>query len=214
MFGRDPLVELADRDGLGGLEESPRPFGEFLYVHVCVPVGRRLAGARPSIRQRKRRPLAFQCGSRHTATQGGGANAHRISVSLPGEGSDGRGAGGGGGGAGRLHPVGPRLRAGAGRRAGFDPDAAEMAAEDELHVPDEERPHRGAVLLLRTSQRHAGDPRARRYGGGGERADRGGARADRQLPDRLPGRGGARHAALPPRPRPQLLRPAAARWSA
>ena len=47
MFGRDPLVELADRDGLGGLEESPRPFGEFLYVHVGVPLCRRLVGPRP-----------------------------------------------------------------------------------------------------------------------------------------------------------------------
>ena len=92
--------------------------------------------------------------------------------------------------------------------SGFDPAAAALAAEDKLHVPDEERPHRRAVLVLRAAHRHAGDPRARRLRGGGERADRGRARADRRLPDRLSGRGGARHAALPPRPGPQLLRPA------
>ena len=71
--------------------------------------------------------------------------------------------------------------------------AAAMAAKGELHVPDEERPHRRAVLVLRAAHRHAGDPRPRRVRGGGERADRGRTRADRRLPDRLPGRGGAWH---------------------
>ena len=43
MLRRDLLVELADRDRLGGLQEAARPLGEFLNVHVCVPVRRRPA---------------------------------------------------------------------------------------------------------------------------------------------------------------------------
>ena len=62
MLGRDPLVEFADRDGLGGLQEAPGAFGEFFNVHVDVPFGRRLVGSRPCIRQRRREPLAFQLG--------------------------------------------------------------------------------------------------------------------------------------------------------
>ncbi len=33
MRGRDPLMMLADRDGLGGLKETARPIGEFFKVH-------------------------------------------------------------------------------------------------------------------------------------------------------------------------------------
>ena len=38
VLRRDLLVELADRDGLGGLQEATRPLGEFLNVHLYVPV--------------------------------------------------------------------------------------------------------------------------------------------------------------------------------
>ncbi len=47
MLRRDPLMEFADRDRLRGLEKAPRPFGEFLNVHVHVPLIRRLVGSRP-----------------------------------------------------------------------------------------------------------------------------------------------------------------------
>ena len=47
MLGRDPLVELADRDGLGGLKEPAGPLGEFLDIHVVVPVRRRLVRPAP-----------------------------------------------------------------------------------------------------------------------------------------------------------------------
>ena len=93
----------------------------------------------------------------------------------------------------RLHSLGPRLRAGAGRlriRSG----AAGMAAEGELHVPDEERPDRRAVLLLRAARRML----AIRAPDGSAVVENaltaGGARPDRRFPDRLSGRGGARHA--------------------
>ena len=37
MLGDHPLMVLAQRNGLGGLDESPRAFGKFLDVHVCPP---------------------------------------------------------------------------------------------------------------------------------------------------------------------------------
>ncbi len=48
MLRRDLLVELADRDGLGSLQEAACPLGEFLNVHLCVPVRRRLVSSHPS----------------------------------------------------------------------------------------------------------------------------------------------------------------------
>ena len=33
MFGQNPLVLFANRDGLGRLQESPRPLREFFHVH-------------------------------------------------------------------------------------------------------------------------------------------------------------------------------------
>ena len=41
VLWRDLLVKLADRNGLSGLQEAPRPLGEFLNVHLYVPVRRR-----------------------------------------------------------------------------------------------------------------------------------------------------------------------------
>ena len=56
--------------------------------------------------------------------------------------------------------------------AGFDPEQPQWLQKAQLHVPDEERADRRAVLVLRAAHRHAGDPRAGRISRGGERADR------------------------------------------
>ena len=37
VFRGDPLVELADRDGLGGLQEAARTLGELLDIHLSCP---------------------------------------------------------------------------------------------------------------------------------------------------------------------------------
>lgn len=52
VFGGEALVEIADGDGLGGLQEAAGAFGEFFHVHGdWVPL-RRLRFPRPSQRQR------------------------------------------------------------------------------------------------------------------------------------------------------------------
>ena len=47
VLRRDLLVKLAYCDGLGGLQEATRPLGEFLNVHLYVPVTRRPVTAHP-----------------------------------------------------------------------------------------------------------------------------------------------------------------------
>jgi hypothetical protein len=37
MVRRDPLMKFADRNGLGGLEKTPRPLSELLDIHSDVP---------------------------------------------------------------------------------------------------------------------------------------------------------------------------------
>ena len=62
VLRRDLLVEFADGDGLGSLQKSARPLGEFLNVHVFVPLRRRRSLSPSLIRQRKCEPLASQLG--------------------------------------------------------------------------------------------------------------------------------------------------------
>ena len=62
MLGGDLLMEVADGNRLGGLQESPGPLGEFFNIHIGVPVRRRLASSPSLIRQRKRDPLAIHLG--------------------------------------------------------------------------------------------------------------------------------------------------------
>ena len=111
-------------------------------------------------------------GRRRLGARGFG-HANRVSVPLSRQGSDGRGDGGGGGGLRRLHPVGPRVRAGAGRFR-VRPGGPGLAAEGRTSCARSAT--RASRCCVRCSIRApvAGDPGAGRQRGDGERADRAG----------------------------------------
>ena len=54
VLGGDPLVEFADGDRLGGLQEAARPLGEFLNIHGFVPNWQATGRPSPLSRQRGR----------------------------------------------------------------------------------------------------------------------------------------------------------------
>ena len=214
MLRRDLLVEFADRDGLGGLQEAARPLGEFLNVHVCVPVRRRPVSSPSLIRQRKHDPLAIELGPGRLRLKRDRAMRIEYLYRYPVKGLTAEALEAAEVEAGGCIPW-DRAFALAQGDAGFDPAAAAMAAEGELHVPDEERPHRRRCS--RSSSRAPACWRSARPDGSAvvENAlteagrERIGAFLTAYLGEEARG-----DAALPPCPRATASATSGARWSA
>ena len=126
----------------------------------------------------------------------------------PGEGSDRRGAGGGRG-RGRRRIPWDRAFALAQGDSRVRPGAPAWLPKAQLHVPDEQRPDRRAVLDLRARAPACWRSARRTAAAVMENAltEAGRARIGAFLTG-VPGGGGARRAAVPPRARPRVLRPA------